>query len=138
MVAVDHEVRLAELHRDDRRVAAVAECAPERAEPVAAESVQRPEVARERVRAAVRADECVERDRPDSEIPAPKRLQPPLDVVELEQPLCGAGPHAASIVALDSAARIGHVPKESPKIPDKLARWSGCNSGRCRRLRPGT
>jgi hypothetical protein len=45
VVTVDHEVRLAELDRDDRREGAVGERGLERAQPVAAEGVQRAEVA---------------------------------------------------------------------------------------------
>src|SRR4029078_12332740 len=54
MVAVDHEVRLTELARDDRREAAVGERFLERAQPVPAEGVKRTEVAGERAGAAVR------------------------------------------------------------------------------------
>jgi hypothetical protein len=42
------------------------------------------EVAGERTGAAVRADERVEGDRTNAEVPAAKRLQSALDVVELE------------------------------------------------------
>ena len=92
MVTVDHEVRLTELDRDDRREAAVGERFLERAQPVAAEGVQRAEVAAERVGAAVRADERGERDRANAQVPAPERLQPPLDLVELEQTVAAAAP----------------------------------------------
>jgi hypothetical protein len=54
--------------------------------------VQRAEVARERAGAAVRADERVERDLANAQVPAPERLQPPLDLVELEQAVVAAGP----------------------------------------------
>ena len=96
VVTVDHEVRLTELDRDDRREAAVGERALERAQPVAAEGVQRAEVAGERAGAAVRADERVERDRADAEVPAPERLQSPLDLVELEQAVAADGPSVPS------------------------------------------
>jgi hypothetical protein len=84
-VAVDHEVRLAQLDRNDRRKATVGERALERTQPVAAEGVQRAEVARERARSAVRAHERVERDLTNADVPAPERLQSPLDLVELEE-----------------------------------------------------
>ena len=92
MVTVDHEVRLAELDRDDRRERAVGEGLFERAQPVAAEVMKRAEVAGERAGAAVGADERVERDLADAQIPAPERLQSPLDLVELEQSVAAAGP----------------------------------------------
>ena len=91
MVAVDHEVRLTELDRHDRREGAVAERLFERAQPVAAEGVKRAEVAGERTGTAVCADERVEWDLADAQVPAPERLQPPLDLVELEQAVAGAG-----------------------------------------------
>ncbi len=94
VVTVDHEVRLTELDRDDRREGAVGERARERAHPVAAEGVKRAEVAGERAGAAVRADERVERDLADAQVPAPERLQSPLDLVELEQPVAAAGPQS--------------------------------------------
>src|SRR6476469_10018460 len=85
MVTVDHEVRLAELDRNDGWKGAVGVRASERAQPVTAERVQRPEVAGERVGATVRSDECVERDLANAQVTATERLQPPLDVGELEQ-----------------------------------------------------
>jgi hypothetical protein len=94
VVAVDHEVRLAELDRDDRREGAVGERALERTQPIAAKRVQRAEVAGERACAAVHTDERVEWDRADAQVPASERLQPPLDLVELEQAVAAAGPHA--------------------------------------------
>ena len=94
VVTVDHEVRLTELDRDDRREGAVDERALERAQPVAAEGVKRAEVTGERAGAAIGADERVERDRADSQVPAPERPQPPLDLVELEQALAAAGPQS--------------------------------------------
>jgi hypothetical protein len=94
VVTVDHEVRLAELHGDDRWEAHVGESTLQRAHPVAAEGVQRTEIACERACAAVRADERVERDRPDTQVPASERLHSPLDVVELEEALAAAGPQS--------------------------------------------
>ena len=94
MVAVDHEVRLAELDRDDRREGAVGERGLERAQAVAAEGVQRAEVAGERVGAAVGPHEGVERDRANSQVPPSERLQSPLDLVELEQAVAVAGPRS--------------------------------------------
>ena len=96
VVTVDHEVRLAELDRHDRREGAVGERALERAHPVAAEGVKRAEVAGERAGAAIGADERVERDRADAQVPAPERLQSPLDLVELEQALAAARPQLPS------------------------------------------
>jgi hypothetical protein len=60
----------------------------------AAEGVQRAEVAGERAGAAVCADERVERDLADAQVPAPERLQSPLDLLELEQPVAAAGPQS--------------------------------------------
>jgi hypothetical protein len=45
---------------------------------------ERAEVAGERAGAAICADERVQRDRADAQVPAPERLQSPLDLVELE------------------------------------------------------
>jgi hypothetical protein len=87
---------LQQLDRDDRREGAVGERALERAEPVAAEGVKRAEVAGERAGAAVRSDERLERDLADAQVPAPERLQSPLDVVELEQAVAAAGPSVPS------------------------------------------
>ena len=70
MVAVDHEVRLAELDRDDRREAAVRERALERAQSVAAEVVPRFEVARERRRSPFGAHDVVERNGAQPDIAA--------------------------------------------------------------------
>jgi hypothetical protein len=53
--------------------------------------VERAELARERAASAVGADERVERDRADAEVPAPERLQPLLDLVELEEAVAAAG-----------------------------------------------
>ena len=53
--------------------------------------MKRAEVAGERAGAAVCADERVERDLADAQIPAPERLQSPLDLVELEQAVAAAG-----------------------------------------------
>ena len=92
MVTVDHEVRLTELDRHDRREGAVGERLLERAQPVAAEGVKRAEVAGERAGTAVCADERVEWDLADAQVPASERLQSPLDLVELEQAVAGAGP----------------------------------------------
>ncbi len=94
MVTVDHEVRLAELDRDDRREGDFGECALERAQPVAAEGVERTEVAGERAGAAICADERVEWDLADTQVAAPERLQSPLDLVELEQAVAAAAPHS--------------------------------------------
>jgi hypothetical protein len=94
VVTVDHEVRLAELDRDDRREGAVGERAFERAQPVAPEGVKRAEVAGERAGAAVCSNERVKRDLADAQVPAPERLQSPLDLVELEQPVAGAAPQS--------------------------------------------
>ena len=94
VVTVDHEVRLAELDRDDRWERDVSERALERAQAVAAEGVQRTEVAGERAGAAICADERVERDLADAQVPAPERLQSPLDLVELEQAVAAAAPHS--------------------------------------------
>jgi hypothetical protein len=79
MVTVDDEVRLAELDYDDRREGAFGERGLERAQPVAAEGVKRAEVASKRAGAAVGTDKRVDRDRPDTQVPAPDRLQSPLD-----------------------------------------------------------
>ena len=111
MVAVDHEVRLTELDGHDRREAAVGERGLERAQPVAAEGVQRAEVAGERAGAAVRADERVERDRADAQVPAPERLQPPLDLVELEQAVAAASPQP---LHLEVKRTTGAVKGRSP------------------------
>jgi hypothetical protein len=108
VVTVDHEVGLAQLDGDDRRKRAVGERALERAHPVAARGVQRPEVAGERAYAAVGADECVEQDLADAQGPAPERLQAPLDLVELEQALATSGPkplHGSSVEARLETAR---------------------------------
>ena len=94
MVTVDHEVGLTELDRNDRREGAVGEGALERAQPVAAEGVKRAEVAGERAGAAICADERIERDLADAQVPAPERLQTPLDLVELEQAVAAAGPQS--------------------------------------------
>ena len=94
MVTVDHEVRLTELDRDDRREGAVGERRLERAQPVAAEGVQWAEVAGERAGAAIGADERGDRDRPDAQVAAPERPQSPLDLVELEQALAAARPQS--------------------------------------------
>ena len=94
VVTVDHEVRLAELHCDDRWEGAVGERGLERAQPVAAGGEKRAEVAGERTGAAIRADERVERDRADTQVSAPERLQSPLDLVELEQAVAAAGPQS--------------------------------------------
>jgi hypothetical protein len=90
VVTVDHEVRLSELDRHDRREGTLGERVLERAQPVTAEGVKRAEVAGERAGAAVCADERVERDLAHAQIPAPERLQPPLDLVELEQTVAAA------------------------------------------------
>src|SRR6478752_3739576 len=95
MVTVDHEVRLAELDRNDRWKGAVGVGASERAQPVTAERVQRPEVAGERVGATVRSDECVERDLANAQVTTAERLQPPLDVGELEQTAAAPRRHLA-------------------------------------------
>jgi hypothetical protein len=79
MVTVDDEVRLAELDYDDRREGAFGERGLERAQPIAAEGVKRAEVASKRAGAAVGTDKRVDRDRPDTQVPAPDRLQSPLD-----------------------------------------------------------
>ena len=92
VVTVDHEIRLTEPDRNDRREAAVGERALERAQPVAAEGMKRAEVARKRAGAAVCADNRVERNRADAEVAAPERPQPPLDLVELEQAIATAIP----------------------------------------------
>jgi hypothetical protein len=55
------------------------------------------EVARERVGAAVCADERVERDRADAQVPAPERLQSALDLVELEQAVAAAAPQPLNL-----------------------------------------
>ena len=94
VVTVDHEVHLAELHRDDRREGAIGERGLERAQPVAAGGEKRAEVASERTGAAICADERVERDRADAQVPTPERLQSPLDLVELEQAVAAAGPQS--------------------------------------------
>jgi hypothetical protein len=94
VVTVDHEVRLTELDRHDRRERAVGERGLERAQPVAAQGVKRAEVAGERAGAAICADERIERDRADAHVPAPERLQSPLDFVELEQAVAAAGPQS--------------------------------------------
>jgi hypothetical protein len=62
MVAVDHEVRLTELHGDDRREFPVGKRFSQGAQPVAAEVVAGLEAARERARPALGADDVVERD----------------------------------------------------------------------------
>jgi hypothetical protein len=84
VVTVDHEVRLTELDRHDRRESAVGERGLERTQAVAAEGVKRAKVARERAGTAVGADERVERNRTGSQLPTPERPQSPLDLVELE------------------------------------------------------
>jgi hypothetical protein len=56
--------------------------------------VKRAEVAGERAGAAVCADERVERDLADAQVPATERLQSPLDLVELEQAVAAAGPQS--------------------------------------------
>ena len=94
VVTVDHEVRLTELDRNDRREGAVGERALERAQPVAAEGVKRAEVAGERAGAAISADERIERDLANAQVPAPERLQSPLDLVEFEQAVAAAGPQS--------------------------------------------
>ena len=94
VVTVDHEVRLTELDRNDRREGAVGERALERTQPVAAEGVKRAEVAGERAGTAIRADERVERDLADAQVPASEGLQSPLDLVELEQAVAAAGPQS--------------------------------------------
>ena len=105
MVTVDHEVRLPELDRNDRREGAVGERALERAQPVAAEGVKRAEVTGERVGATICADERVEWNLADPQVPAPERLQSPLDLVELEQALAAA---ASPCLHLEGApARFG-------------------------------
>ena len=108
VVTVDHEVSLAELDGDDRRERAVGERALERAQPVAAEGVERAEVAGERGGAAVRADERVERDRTDAEVPAPERLQSPLDLVELEQALVATGSRSLHLEVKSTSVRPDH------------------------------
>jgi hypothetical protein len=77
----------------------VAERLLERAEPVTAEGVERAEVARERAGAAIRADEGVERNRPDARVAAPERLQPRLDLVQLEQLFATAAPEPLHLAA---------------------------------------
>jgi hypothetical protein len=99
MVAVDHEVRLAELHRDDRRKGPVGERALEGAHPVAAEAVEWAKIARERAGAAVGPDEGVERDGADTEVSAPERLQSPLDPRRAR----AAGPHDEPSAASSAA-----------------------------------
>jgi hypothetical protein len=56
--------------------------------------VKRAEVAGERAGAAICADERVERDLADAQVPAPEWLQSPLDLVELEQGVAAAGPQS--------------------------------------------
>jgi hypothetical protein len=114
VVTVDHEVRLAELDRDDRWEGAVGERALERANPVAAEGVERAEVAGERAGAAVRADERVERDRTDAQVPAPEWLQSPLDLVELEQAVAAAaGPQSRHLEGKRITGRRARPPQAS-------------------------
>ena len=101
MVAVDHEIRLPELHCDDRGKGTLGEGLLERAHAIAAERVQRTEVAGERASAAIGADEGVERNLTNAQIPAPERLQTLLDLVELEQAFAATRPetlHLESIV----------------------------------------
>ena len=125
MVTVDHEVRLPELDRHDRREAAVRERGLQRAQSVAAEGVQRAEVAGERAGAAVCADERVDRDRADPQVPAPERLQPPLDLVELQQGVAGAGPQSLHFrssvqpgaVGIHDAARIKYGRDQAAHLP---------------------
>ena len=56
--------------------------------------MERAEVAGERVGTAVCADERVERDLADAQVPAPERLQSPLDLVELEEALAATDPES--------------------------------------------
>jgi hypothetical protein len=78
--------------------------------------VKRAEVAGERAGAAVCADERVERDLADAQVSAPERLQPSLDLVELEQALAAAGPQSLHLevkrttgVRQDSIAGSGYA-----------------------------
>jgi hypothetical protein len=90
VVTVDHEVRLTELDRNDRREGAVGERVLERAPPVAAGREKRAEVAGERADPGLCANESLERDLADAQIPTPERLQSPLDLFELKQAVAAA------------------------------------------------
>jgi hypothetical protein len=114
VVTVDHEVRLTELDRNDRREGAVGERALERAQSVAAEGVKRAEVAGERAGAAICADERVERDLADAQVLAPERLQSPLDLVELEQPVAAASPQSLHLELKRTPAGSGSSGGSAP------------------------
>ena len=128
MVTVDHEVRLTELDRNDRREAAVGERALERAQPVAAEGVKRPKVAGERAGAAISADERVERDLADTQVPAPERLQSPLDLVELEQAVAATGlqPLHLEVKRTTGAARTRSDVPGLELVLHKFVSWKEC------------
>src|SRR3712207_1072532 len=92
VVTVDHEVGISELHRDDRWKAAVGKRALERAQAVAAERLPRLEPTRERAAAAIRADDVLDRNDADAEITARERLEPSLDILEVEKVAVGGSP----------------------------------------------
>src|SRR4051794_13833537 len=90
-MAVNHEVRLAQLDHDNRGRAAIGEGGLERAETVAAVCVKRGEVAAEGGGAAVRANQGCKRDRAHADGPSPERLQPPFDLDQLEKAVLRRG-----------------------------------------------
>jgi hypothetical protein len=89
----------------------------ERAQPVAAEGVQRAEVAGERAGSAIGADERAERDLTDAQVPAPERLQSPLDLVELEPAVIAAGPQSLHLeIKRTTSVRVADFTQHRPLL----------------------
>src|SRR4051794_5732523 len=105
MVAVDHEIDLAELDGDDRREITARKRRREGADPVAARFVPGLERACERCDPPFGADDVREWNRLDAERAARDRRQPALDVRKLEQ--AGLGLRAQQLHIARSIATGG-------------------------------
>jgi hypothetical protein len=85
MVAVDHEVRVAELVGDDGREGRVGECPLDLLPAVAEAGSPRLEIAVEVAPAAVRPDDLLHRDRSETHVAPRERPQTPGGLVEREE-----------------------------------------------------
>jgi hypothetical protein len=89
MMPIDHEVDLAELHRDDRREVARRKRRCKCAQPLPARLVPRLEVARERRYATLGSDDVGERNRLDPQRAAGDCRQPAFDVLQGQKVIVG-------------------------------------------------
>jgi hypothetical protein len=82
--------------------------------------VERAKVTSERAGATVGADESVERDLADAQVPAPERLQSPLDLVELEQSVTTATPQSFHLETKPTTANVGRWAQLGSNIETRL------------------